>query len=194
MGDQYLRCLLVNGMASRARSAKIKPDKADPWLLSLLEHKPAKLAAVARLIWEANKTARIAWVVLTNGEPYRKCTQPHRNTPVCKNVWCDENPGRPEKQKTPGMAEDINSPLSGLEPVSRKPLGLAVQSCINRLDTGLYLTLEILHNKTFAIQELPTQGVRVCKESLRVSVSTPFFCAQLLLEYECFFVPVISRL
>lgn len=67
MGDQYLRSLLVNGMASRVRSAKIKPDKADPWLLSLLERKPTKLAAVAM----ANKTARIAWAVLTNGEPYR---------------------------------------------------------------------------------------------------------------------------
>ncbi len=76
MGDQYLRCLLVNGMASRARSAKIKPDKADPWLLSLLEHKPAKLAAVARLIWEANKTARIAWVVLTNGNPTGSARNP----------------------------------------------------------------------------------------------------------------------
>lgn len=68
MGDQYLRRLLVNGMASRVRFAKIKPDKADPWLLNLLERKPAKLAAVAM----ANKTARIAWAVLTNGEPYRE--------------------------------------------------------------------------------------------------------------------------
>ncbi len=64
MGNQYLRKLLVNGMASRVRAAKTKPERADPWMLSLLERKPAKLAAVAM----ANKTARIAWAVLTNGE------------------------------------------------------------------------------------------------------------------------------
>lgn len=68
MGDRYIRCLLVNGMASRVRCAKNKPNKADPWLLNLLERKPAKLAAVAM----SNKTARIAWAVLTNGEPYRE--------------------------------------------------------------------------------------------------------------------------
>ncbi len=68
MGDRYLRKLLVNGMASRVRYAKSKPDRADPWLQNLLERKPAKLAAVAM----ANKTARIAWAVLTNGEPYRE--------------------------------------------------------------------------------------------------------------------------
>lgn len=68
MGDRYIRRLLVNGMASRVRYAKSKPDKADPWLINLLERKPAKLAAVAM----ANKTARIAWAVLTNGEPFRQ--------------------------------------------------------------------------------------------------------------------------
>lgn len=68
MGDRYLRKLLVNGMASRVRYAKSKPDKADPWLCNLLDRKPAKLAAVAM----ANKTARVAWAVLTNGEPYRE--------------------------------------------------------------------------------------------------------------------------
>ena len=68
MGDQYLRRLLVNGMASRVRYSKLRPDHADPWLRSLLERKPTKLAAVAM----ANKTARIAWAVLTNGEPFRE--------------------------------------------------------------------------------------------------------------------------
>jgi transposase len=64
MGNQYLRKLLVNGMASRVRAAKNKPERADPWMLNLLDRKPVKLAAVAM----ANKTARIAWAVLTNGE------------------------------------------------------------------------------------------------------------------------------
>ena len=53
------------------------------------------------------------------------------------------------------MAEDINSPLSGLEPVSRKPSRPAVQSCINRPDTGLYLTSEILHKNDLQFRSHP---------------------------------------
>ncbi|MFD0917311.1 transposase, partial [Pseudahrensia aquimaris] len=68
MGDQYLRHLLVIGMTSRVRRAKARPDQTDPWLTSLLERKSVRLATVAM----ANKTARIVWAVLTNGEPYRE--------------------------------------------------------------------------------------------------------------------------
>jgi transposase len=68
MGDQYLRRLLVAGMTSRVRMAKVHPDRVDPWLHSLLERKSVRLATVAM----ANKTARTAWAVLTNGEPYRE--------------------------------------------------------------------------------------------------------------------------
>ncbi|MFD0914783.1 transposase, partial [Pseudahrensia aquimaris] len=68
MGDQYLRHLLVIGMTSRVRRAKSHPDQTDPWLSSLLERKSVRLATVAM----ANKTARIVWAVLTNGEPYRE--------------------------------------------------------------------------------------------------------------------------
>lgn len=68
MGDQYLRRLLVIGMTSRVRRAKVHPERADPWLLSLLERKSVRLATVAM----ANKTARVVWAVLTNGEPYRQ--------------------------------------------------------------------------------------------------------------------------
>jgi len=67
MGDGYLRRLLVSGMMSQLRWAKTHPSKAPPWLVSLLERKPAKLVAVAL----ANKTARIAWVVMTRGESYK---------------------------------------------------------------------------------------------------------------------------
>ncbi len=67
MGDRYLRRLLVSGMMARLRWAKTHPSKAPPWLVSLLERKPAKLVAVAL----ANKTARIAWVVMTRGESYK---------------------------------------------------------------------------------------------------------------------------
>ncbi len=66
MGDQYLRRLLVNGMTSRLRWARLHPD-AHSWVASLLQRKPAKLVAVAM----ANKTARIAWAVMTRGGTYR---------------------------------------------------------------------------------------------------------------------------
>ena len=66
MGDQYLRRLLVNGMTSRLRWLRHHPE-AQPWAAELLQRKPAKLVAVAL----ANKTARVAWAVMTRGEVYR---------------------------------------------------------------------------------------------------------------------------
>jgi transposase len=68
MGDQYLRRLLVTGMTARIGAAVRKPETADPWLVAMLARKPRKLVAVAL----ANKTARIAWVVMARGESYRK--------------------------------------------------------------------------------------------------------------------------
>jgi transposase len=66
MGDQYLRRLLVNGMMSRLRWARQHPG-IDPWVSGLLRRKPPKLVAVAM----ANKTARVAWAVMTRDEVYR---------------------------------------------------------------------------------------------------------------------------
>ncbi len=66
MGDRYLRRLLVNGMTSRLRWVRLRPD-AQPWAAGLLRRKPPKLVAVAM----ANKTARIAWAVMTRDEIYR---------------------------------------------------------------------------------------------------------------------------
>ncbi len=67
MGDRYVRAMLVAGMTSRVRAARARPDRVDPWLVSLLGRKPVRLATVAM----ANKAARIIWAVLTRGEPYR---------------------------------------------------------------------------------------------------------------------------
>ena len=67
MGDRYLRRLLVTGMTARVRAARTRPDRADPWMISLLERKPVRLATVAM----ANKTARIIWAVLTRNEAYK---------------------------------------------------------------------------------------------------------------------------
>jgi len=66
MGDQYLRQLLVVGMTSLVRQTRSHPERANKWLITLLERKPARLATVAM----ANKTARIVWAVLTKNEPY----------------------------------------------------------------------------------------------------------------------------
>jgi transposase len=67
-GDRYLRRLLVVGATAVVRHARSRSDAEGNWLRGLLERRPARLASVAL----ANKTARIAWAVLTRGETYRK--------------------------------------------------------------------------------------------------------------------------
>jgi transposase len=67
MGDGYLRRLLVVGATSVIRRAGANETATGFWVRSLLERKPARVATVAM----ANKTARIAWVVLARGEVYR---------------------------------------------------------------------------------------------------------------------------
>ncbi len=66
-GDQYLRWLLVAGAMSVIRHAKRRGTTNQAWLADIIARKPTKVAAVAL----ANKTARIAWVVLRRGETYR---------------------------------------------------------------------------------------------------------------------------
>ena len=65
-GDQYLRWLLVAGAMSVIRQARYKDPETMPWLANMLATKPTKVAAVAL----ANKTARIAWVLLRHGGSY----------------------------------------------------------------------------------------------------------------------------
>jgi transposase len=67
MGDGYLRRLLVVGATSVIRRAGSSDTATGVWLRSLLERKPTRVATVAM----ANKTARIAWAVLTRGDIYR---------------------------------------------------------------------------------------------------------------------------
>jgi transposase len=64
-GDSYLRRLLVNG--AHAVLFWSKTAKTDPWLVSLRARKHRLVTAVAL----ANKTARIAWAVMSKGEIYR---------------------------------------------------------------------------------------------------------------------------
>src|SRR5262245_11880071 len=65
-GDQYLRRILIVGALAVLRQARAHPEKYH-WVTQLLARKPAKVVAVAI----ANKTARIAWAVLTKKENYR---------------------------------------------------------------------------------------------------------------------------
>jgi transposase len=67
MGDRYLRTLLVVGAAAVLRHASASDDASRAWARRLLEKKPFKLVAVAL----ANKTARIAWAIMTRGEVFR---------------------------------------------------------------------------------------------------------------------------
>ena len=65
-GDETLRSLLVVGATAVIWQARRGKGNPSPWLVALLKRKPPKLAAVAL----ANKTARIAWKLMTTGESY----------------------------------------------------------------------------------------------------------------------------
>jgi transposase len=67
MGDRYIRKLLVVGATAVLRHAKKGGSPSKTWAEALLQRKPFKVAAVAL----ANKTARIAWAVLTRGGTYQ---------------------------------------------------------------------------------------------------------------------------
>lgn len=70
MGDGYLRKLLVVGATSVIRRVDDNASATGAWVRSLMERKPSRVVTVAM----ANKTARIAWVVLARGEVYRAPT------------------------------------------------------------------------------------------------------------------------
>src|SRR6202048_2224718 len=65
-GDERLRSVLVAGATAVIQQARDGRGHPSPWLIALLARKSPKLAAVAL----ANKTARIAWKLLTTGESY----------------------------------------------------------------------------------------------------------------------------
>jgi transposase len=64
-GDGYIRRLLVIGATAVIRMAR-QANPARIWAARLLERKPARLVSVAL----ANKTARIAWAVLSRNQSY----------------------------------------------------------------------------------------------------------------------------
>jgi transposase len=66
-GDKSLRRLLVLGSSAWLRHARLKPEKASPWLNGILARRPVKVAVIA----QAAKTARILWAMLVSGQDYR---------------------------------------------------------------------------------------------------------------------------
>ena len=68
MGDRYLRRLLVVGMTSLVRRARTSPGSVDPRISAMLERRPARVVTVAA----ANRTARVAWVIMARGGTYQK--------------------------------------------------------------------------------------------------------------------------
>lgn len=66
-GNSYLRRLLLQGARSVHRLADRSRLACGPWLTALDARAHPNVAAVAL----ANKLVRIAWAVLTRGEPYR---------------------------------------------------------------------------------------------------------------------------
>ena len=66
-GDESLRASLVCGATAYIRHVRSGRSTPSPWLADLLRRKPPKLAAVAL----ANKTARIAWKLMTSGQRYQ---------------------------------------------------------------------------------------------------------------------------
>ncbi len=65
-GDRYIRRLLIIG--AQAVLLRSKAAQSNPWIRGLLAKRPRLVVAVAL----ANKTARIAWAVMTKGQTYRQ--------------------------------------------------------------------------------------------------------------------------
>ena len=70
LGDaaNYAISLLVVGMTSLVRRARTAPGSVDPRIPAMLGRRPARVVTVA----VANRTARVAWAIMTRGGTYRK--------------------------------------------------------------------------------------------------------------------------
>jgi transposase len=65
-GDVYLRSLLVHGARAVIRTARTKSDRLSTWVMRISTTRHPNIAAVAL----ANKTARIAWAMISRGTDY----------------------------------------------------------------------------------------------------------------------------
>lgn len=74
-GDKYLRTLLIHGARAALLSYHRHPARMPQWVHQLLQRKHPNVVCVAM----ANRTARVAWAMLSRGEDYRP-TSLHANT------------------------------------------------------------------------------------------------------------------
>ena len=66
-GDACLRSLLVHGARAVIRTAQTKTDRLSTWVMRIATTRHPNIAAVAL----ANKTARIAWAMMSRGADYQ---------------------------------------------------------------------------------------------------------------------------
>jgi transposase len=66
-GDTYLRTLLVQGARAVMRFVGRRDDRHSRWIKAVMQRRHVSVAAIAL----ANKTARIAWAVLTSNECFK---------------------------------------------------------------------------------------------------------------------------
>ena len=66
-GDAHLRTLLIHGARAVLRTAASKDDRLSRWVAHIAQTRHHNIAAVAL----ANKTARIAWAMMTKGTDYQ---------------------------------------------------------------------------------------------------------------------------
>jgi transposase len=70
-GDTYVRTLLAHGARAVVRwFLRAHPEPKEGWMGRLLQRRPVNVAVMA----QANKTARVAWALLTREEDYRHAT------------------------------------------------------------------------------------------------------------------------
>ena len=67
-GNGYLRTLLIHGARAVLRVVDRKTDGRSRWLQGVKARRGTNCASVA----QANKTARVVWVLLAKGERYRR--------------------------------------------------------------------------------------------------------------------------
>ena len=66
-GDSYLRTLLVQGARAVMHFVHRRDDRHSRWIQAVMHRRHPSVAAIAL----ANKTARIAWVILTSDAAYK---------------------------------------------------------------------------------------------------------------------------
>jgi transposase len=66
-GDSYLRTLLVQGARAVMHFVHRRDDRHSRWIQAVMHRRHPSVAAIAL----ANKTARIAWVILTSDAAFK---------------------------------------------------------------------------------------------------------------------------